>query len=408
MKRTLQSSQTAASPFLSVMALALIAATYGLARLGYGLFLPAFSATFELTPTVGGLLASGASVSYCVSALIGFRFAPTRPRLVAILAGSTAASGSAGVATAQDTLVFAAAVLIAGMGAGFATPALVELVRRNIPAAQMNKTQSVVNSGTGFGVVLAGALALLVGSSWRVAWGLIAVVALGALIGVLRTDRSRTIGGTTDHLVTSTRTSAELRALWHPIMAAFVFGVGVSAVWVHGRILLEDQGMAVALSAGAWIALGMGGAVAVLSAPWLARHSIRTTWLATVVASAVATVVFALAPQYIPLSFAAAALFGLAYTAASSVLIIWATHSATHSAAGTSILFTSLVLGQAVGATLTGSIIEGIGFTAAFAIAAGICLLGVLKPAPRPHPTGRGQATTNQDRATAPALETTA
>lgn len=405
MKRTLQSSQPAASPLFSVIALALIAATYGLARLGYGLFLPSFSTAFNLTPTIGGLLASGASVTYCVSALIGFRFAPTRPRLVAILAGATATSGSAGIAGAQDTVFFAAAVLIAGMGAGFASPALVELVRRNVPPAQQNKMQSVVNSGTGFGVVIAGVLALMVASSWRLAWALIAVVALGALIGVLRTDRSRDTPVPTpagDHHQTKpVRTGAELRALWHPIMAAFIFGVGASALWVHGRTLLEDQGMAVTLSAGAWIALGVGGAGAVLTAPWLARQTLRTTWLATVVAVAAATGVFALAPHNLPLSFAGAALFGLAYTAATSVLIIWATHSATNSAAGTSILFTSLVLGQAVGATLTGSLIEGLGFTGAFAIASGICLLSVLKPAPHPEPT-------NRRKGTAPALETTA
>ncbi|GAA1126312.1 hypothetical protein GCM10009582_24540 [Arthrobacter flavus] len=383
------------------MALALIAATYGLARLGYGLFLPSFSATFGLTPTVGGLLASGASASYCVSALVGFRYAPTRPRLMAILAGATATLGSAGIATTQDTLVFTTAVLIAGMGAGFATPALVELVHRNIAPTQQSKVQSVVNSGTGFGVVVAGVLALVVGTSWRLAWGLIAVVALGALIGVLRTDRSRAVPATDPELTQPAQTGAELRALWHPIVAAFVFGVGSSAIWVHGRTLLEDQGMAVTLSAGAWIALGIGGAVAVLTAPWLARHALRTTWPATVAAVAAATGLFSLVPQNLPLSFAAAALFGLAYTAASSVLIIWATHSATHSAAGTSILFTSLVLGQAVGATLTGSLIEELGFTAAFVTAAGICLLGVLKPAPRPSPTGQG-------RVAAQTLETTA
>ncbi|MBE0010075.1 MFS transporter [Arthrobacter sp. AET 35A] len=353
-----------------------------------------------MTPTVGGLLVSGASVIYCVSALIGFRFAPTRPRLVTILAGATAASGSAGIAAAQNTVFLAAAVLIAGMGAGFASPALVELVRRNIPLAQQNKVQSVVNSGTGFGVVIAGVLALVVASSWRLAWALIAVVALGALIGVLRTDRSRDTPvpaqATDDQRASPARTGAELRALWHPIVAAFSFGVGASAIWVHGRTLLEDQGMAVTLSAGAWIALGVGGAGAVLTAPWLARHTLRTTWLATVVAVAAATGVFALAPQNLPLSFAAAALFGLAYTAATSVLIIWATHSATHSAAGTSILFTGLVLGQAVGATLTGSLIERLGFPAAFAIAAVICLLGVLKPAPRP----RAEAKVSTSKAT--------
>ena len=58
MKRTLQSTDMPAGPLFAVGAVALIAATYGLARLGYGLFLPAFSAAFSLSPTIGGLLAS--------------------------------------------------------------------------------------------------------------------------------------------------------------------------------------------------------------------------------------------------------------------------------------------------------------------------------------------------------------
>ena len=385
MKRTLQSSGLHSSPLFPVAALALIAATYGLARLGYGLFLPSFSATFALTPTVGGLLASGASVVYCASAVVGFRYAPTLPRVVAILAGSTATVGSFGIAAAPNTAVFAAAVLVAGMGAGFASPALVELVQRNSPADQQSKVQSVVNSGTGFGVVIAGVLALAIGTSWRLAWGLIAVVALASLVGVLRTDRSRAAAVPGSKQSQPASSSPEFRALWHPILAAFSFGVGASAIWVHGRTLLEqDGGMAVEVSAGAWIALGVGGAAAVFLAPWLARHSLRITWLVTVVGVAIATGGFAVAPQSPVISFGAAAVFGLAYTAATSVLIIWATHSTANSAAGTSVLFTSLVLGQAVGATLTGALIEVLGFSPAFAVAAGVCLVSVLKPAPRP------------------------
>ncbi|MCC3302177.1 MFS transporter [Arthrobacter sp. zg-Y895] len=390
MKRPLQPSAPTAGPLFAVAAVTLIAATYGLARLGYGLFLPAFSASFELTPAVGGLLSSGASVIYCVSAGLGFVYAPRRPRLMTILAGSTAALGSAGIAAATSTGFFAAAVLLAGMGAGFASPALVELVQRNTKPFRAAKRQSVVNSGTGFGVVAAGLLALLLGSSWRLAWMLIAVIAVAGVVGVLLGDVSRVRGsaggtggtagaGGNDDAGRPQRDGSRQRglglgALKWPLAAAFIYGIGCAAVWVYGRTLLEDQGgMPVALSAGAWIALGVGGAAAVLTAPWLARHSIRLTWPVTVLATAAATGVMALAPGSTGISFATAALFGLAYTAATSVLIIWATATASSSAAGTSALFISLILGQAAGAALTGALIEVSGFGLAFAVSAAAC-----------------------------------
>ncbi|MCC9205176.1 MFS transporter [Arthrobacter sp. zg-Y769] len=399
MKRPLQPSVPTAGPLFAVAAVTLIAATYGLARLGYGLFLPAFSASFELTPAVGGLLSSGASVIYCVSAGLGFVYAPRHPRLMTILAGSTAALGSAGIAASPSTGFFAAAVLLAGMGAGFASPALVELVQRNTKPIRQAKRQSVVNSGTGFGVVAAGLLALILGSSWRLAWVLIAVIAVAGMVGVLRADVSRRRGGSAagddgnddgsrgnDDDAARQRGASQprglglgLAALRWPIAAAFLYGIGCAAVWVYGRTLLEEQGgMPVTLSAGAWIALGIGGAAAVLTAPWLARHPIRLTWPVTVLATAAATGIMAFAPESVGISFATAAVFGLAYTAATSVLIIWATATASSSAAGTSALFISLILGQAAGAALTGALIEASGFGLAFAVAAAACGLSGL------------------------------
>ncbi|MDK1359880.1 MFS transporter [Arthrobacter sp. zg-Y1219] len=386
MKRTLQPQRRQAGPLFAVGAVALIAATYGLARLGYGLFLPAFSATFALTPSVGGLLASGTSVLYCVSALAAARYSPGHPRLMTLLAGTTAALGSAGIAAAHATPFFVVAVLLAGLGAGFASPALVELVQRNIRAEDQKRFQSVVNSGTGFGVVAAGTLALAFGTSWRLAWGLIAVLTLAAMIAVLRADTSGAdaVSGSSDGDSAPQRSKGGLRPLRRPIAAAFAAGVGSAAIWVHGRTLLEQQGgLSSGTSAMAWIALGFGGAAAVLTAPWLARRTIGASWRVTVLALAAATGTFAVAPQSALLSFGASALFGLAYTAATSVLIIWATLVSPSGAAGTSVLFTSLVLGQSVGSTLTGELIEALGFGPAFIIAAGVSAAAALGFAPR-------------------------
>lgn len=362
-------------------AVALIAATYGLARFGYGLFLPSFSSSFALTPALAGFISSGASVTYCASAAFGFRYAPRRPRFVTIFAGSTATFGSLGIAAAQDTVFFILAVLMAGMGAGFASPALVELVQRNTATAERSKLQSIVNSGTGFGVVTAGGLVLVLGPFWRAAWIIIALITFTAMVGVLRSDASdagKGLSKTVKHSQGSAGTG-RVRGLGRPIAAAFFLGLGSTALWVYGRSLLEnDGGMTAATSSIVWMALGAGSSSALLLAPWLAQHSVRTTWYMTVGATSAATVGFAMVPTNPTLSLAAAGLFGLAYTAATSVLIIWASLTAANSSAGTSILFISLVLGQALGSTVIGALIQTTSLIFAFITAGAICLISAL------------------------------
>ncbi|MHA7189144.1 MFS transporter [Arthrobacter sp. MDT2-16] len=383
MKRSLQFATSRRDLLFAASAVSLIAVTYGLARLGYGLFLPAFSASFPLPPAVSGLLAAGASVLYCVSAGIGFRFAQGHPRAVTLLAGLSAALGSIGIAGAQTTPIFAAGVLLAGTGAGFASPALVELVQRNTAPEARGRLQSVVNSGTGFGVVLAGALSLVLGEAWRLAWALVAVLAVTSMLAVLRLDGSAVAPAAPPRPAPSLVARSSRRGLARPLCGAFVFGIGCAAVWVYGRSTLEQSGgMSEGLSAGAWIALGLGGAGATLVSRWLAGRSVPAAWSLTTLATAAATALLGTVPDSLLLAYAASALFGLAYTAATSVLILWASTTDAGSAAGTSLLFTSLVLGQAAGAPLTGFLLQQGGATLAFAVAALACAASTAAAAP--------------------------
>ena len=156
---------------LVVAGAALIACTYGLARYGYGLFLPSFRADFALTSTLSGLLATGAFGSYCAAALLsGHLVGAGRSRLAAALAGAVAAAGCVAVAAAPKVAVLGVALLVAGTGAGLASPALVSLVDHAVAAPARPRAQTVVNAGTGAGVLVAGPLALALAGHWRVAW----------------------------------------------------------------------------------------------------------------------------------------------------------------------------------------------------------------------------------------------
>src|SRR3978361_386777 len=84
---------------------ALIAGTYGLVRLAYGLFLSDIQASLRLTSAPAGWGSSGPAVGSCMGALVGL-MADRPPRLLVLAAVGTAALGAAGMALAPVAAAF--------------------------------------------------------------------------------------------------------------------------------------------------------------------------------------------------------------------------------------------------------------------------------------------------------------
>lgn len=216
---------------LVISGMVLIAATYGLARFGFGFFLPRITEDFHLPPSVSGAIQAGSFLSYCVTAAAAARLG-ARPRFVVACAGATAALGSVGVAAAPNSGVLAAGVVIAGAGAGFATPGLVRLIERNIAAARQESAQTIVNAGTGAGIVAAGLLLILTAGQWRLGWAGIAVLAALSSAAVLRSDRSspEPAGGESGTADSPRLRLGLLAVLARPLAAALLAGASSAAV----------------------------------------------------------------------------------------------------------------------------------------------------------------------------------
>lgn len=342
---------------------ALIACTYGLARYGYGLFLPTFRADFRLSATLSGLLATGAFGSYCAAAAF---------------AGVLAAGVAVAVAAAPTTAVLAVALLVAGSGAGLASPALVALVDRAVPAADRPRAQTVVNAGTGLGVFLAGPLALALTEHWRMAWLCFAAL---TVLATAATVRAETPLPTADP---ASRRALRLPAPWRrlvpAILAASLAGIGSAAVWTFGRDLIVTAGGLGPLAATAfWVVIGAAGVTGAVAGDAVRRWNVPRTWTAFAVTLAVSTVGLALAPDTPAVAFVCAAAFGGSYVALSGVLIAWGTELHPDSpGSANAILFLTLAAGQALGALLLGGLTDAtdplIAFTAAAVLAAASCL----------------------------------
>ena len=384
---------------LVVAGTALIAVTYGLVRLAYGLVLPDVQADLGLSASAAGGIASGASLLYCVGAVVGFVQAARRPRVLVVAAALTAAVGSVGMALAPGAAVFGAAAVLGSAGAGLASPALVQVVTRNVRPAGVSRAQTIVNSGTGPGLVAAGLVALVVLPDWRTAWLVAAgsAVLVGAAVLLLDSDRHDSDTDTDDsHTDTDSDTnthdsdtdSAEaphrptrswFRRHTTPLVAAGLLGAGSAAVWNAGRAALVAAGADRTTSIVAWIAIGVGGAAVVLTARRLADLGLRWTWLVTVAAVALGTLALGLAPGRIGVVLVACAVFGWGYTAATGALLSWtASIDAERAPAGASMLFVVLVLGQAVGGAAAGTAVDGVGYGATLVAAAVVTALALV------------------------------
>ncbi len=304
------------------------------------------------------------------------------PRPIAVTAGLAAVAGTALIAAAPTTAVLAAGVVVAGSSTGLASPPLADAVARWVTADRRNRVQTVVNAGTGLGVMVSGPIALLVNENWRVArWVFaataVAVTAWTAIAIPGRHDSARD-GQDATNLPSPLLPPGALRLLG----AAALVGLASSAVWTFGRDIAVTSGGASPQSAKImWIVLGAAGLLAAFTGDLAARVGPRTAWSVATLTLAPATAWFALAAH--PAILVAATAFGAVYIALTGLLLLSGTQIYPDAPAfGVGAAFLLIAVGQAVGAPLIGILTDLTSQPTAFLIAAAAAAAAVvLKPA---------------------------
>ncbi|MFS0866586.1 MFS transporter [Microbacterium sp. 179-B 1A2 NHS] len=373
---------------LAIGGLALIAVCYGLARFAYGLFVPAFRSAFDLDAAAAGLIASGSYGAYCIGI---FAATATTPRLgarvVAVGAGVLATAGTALIAFAPDALVLAAGVMLAGSSTGVASPPLAHAVAKRVSAGRRDRVQTIVNAGTGLGVMVSGPVALLAQEQWRVAWIIFAVICalVTAWMAVLMPAARDGAPGRRGE-----------RHAWLPtgagrlLLAAGTMGLATAAVWTFGQdILTAEGGHDRTFATIAWIVLGACGLIGATAGDLAGRIGLARSWTLLMVGAAAATLAIGVLPGSGVAAIVASGVFGAVYIALTGILLVWSTRVyADVPARGVGVAFLALALGQAVGAPLLGGGADAAGLPAAFVAAAAVALIGALvrPPAGRHRP----------------------
>nr|WP_245324291.1 MFS transporter [Nesterenkonia lacusekhoensis] len=369
----------------------LIAVAYGLARFAYGLFVPAFRAEFGLDPGVVGLIGSSSYVAYCLAIYPAMMLTPRLgSRTMVVITGTLATLGTALVGLAPHAAVLAVGVVLGGMSTGLASPPLAHAVSARVAWPHRDRVQTIINAGTGLGVAVSGPVALVTLAHWRSAWLIFAAVALLATLWAAQSvPHARLARPGAERQGTGERLRSLLPDPLLPDGAlrlhatAVLMGAATAAVWVFGQDVLTGSGGQSQFTATvAWSGLGLCGLLGAAVGDIAHRVGMRVAWGGSAVLIALATAVIGLLPGQVGLTAAACGAFGAVYIAMSGLILISA--AATYCeqpAAGVGVAFLMLALGQSIGGSLVGGLLEGLGAAPAFTAAAGVALISaVLAP----------------------------
>jgi predicted MFS family arabinose efflux permease len=355
---------------------ALIGASYGLGRYAYGLYLPSLRTELGFGAATAGAVAAGAYAGFCVGLVAAAVVAGRgHARAAALAAGAGAAAGTAAIAVAGSTAVVAAGVALGGLSTGLASPALAGLIAATVAPGRRDRAMTVVNAGTGLGVLVCAPAALAAPDSWRAACALFAALSLAVTAAVA----AATAGGSGPGRDAAPRPAARsaapsLRDRAPLAVGAVGLGAAGSAYWTFGRDLLTAAG-AGGDGPALWMALGAASILGAFAGDGVARGQAGRLWAVLLVALGASTAGLALAPSSLPLALGSAVVFGASFVALTGIVILWATRLDEHRpAAAVSGAFVLLALGGLAGAPVVGALIDHAGWAAGFLAAAGVAL----------------------------------
>lgn len=365
----------------------LIAACYGLARYSFGLFLPAISVNLSLSPVLAGVIAGGAFAGYCMAILVSTWLAERLgPRAVAALAGLIAGTGLLAMALSVSAPMLAASVLFAGLSTGLVSPPMAAAVEMSVTPHSRPLVNTVINAGTSGGVVLSGLAALALGAHWRYAFALFGVMSFAVTIPALFVTPKGGGRRAPPRRVTLSPGLVRLMA------AAFLTGMVSTAIWSFGAVMTTRSLGANGQAGLFWIVAGVSGAAGALAGSFTNRWGVNAAHRVFLVLTACAVAMVGLASSSVS-ALVGGAVFGAAYVTLTGIYLVWGiVEMPERPAAGLTVGFLSIAVGQIVGAPLFGSLLDAVRTKDAAVVFAILALVTCLIRAPgrtSPQPAPR-------------------
>ncbi|AIC94310.1 MULTISPECIES: MFS transporter [Shouchella] len=361
--------------------LAMIAVTYAMARLNFGLFLPDIANDLQISESEGGLIGSLGYVAYTFALFFSaLLMNKVGSKGVNVIAGTTAVIGLVAIATAHSFLHVSFGVFIAGLGSGFASPALSQQAKLLLPKKQVDQGNTWINSGTSFGLMATAPVVLLFTEQWRLSFWLFACIGMAVLIW-------NVLSFPTTDLDKIAKPPHRKRKPFHTInqakyllIASYVIGMTSSVYWTFGRSFLTvEYGATATESILFWLVIGVAGIVGGLAGGLIQR--IGLSWSYRLILIVLLSSMMLLNLSHSLVVFSSAALFGGAYIFLTGLFIVWATRmDDMMPSTGVSLSFLALGIGQSLGSFVAGKLIESLSYSLTFTLFSLAGLIGLIIP----------------------------
>ncbi|WP_226991900.1 MFS transporter [Cronobacter condimenti] len=368
--------------FLALSGFSLIAAAYGLARFSWGLLLPAVIRDIPMSSTLIGALSAASFAAYGVASVVAsLCTARTGPKLPALLAGLFAITGLIILAKASGPLWLLVGVVFGGVSSGLVSPPMAEAVNRNVAQAQRPGINTVINAGTGGGIIFSALAVLLMPGQWREIWLIFAAV---AVVPTLMALRAMPAGASGARVSIKNQLAAIRRpALRPPLIVALLSGVVSAAYWSFGPLMFQSlAGMNEHGVTLMWLVTGIAGCFGVFTGVLTGRVGINAAHRVMQLLTLAALGLLALSSGHPWLCWGVAALYGFAYITLSGVLLVSGVSAAAEfPAAGLGAVFLLLAIGQMLGSAIFGMLLDATGGLVALGCFGALPVLTLCLPA---------------------------
>jgi predicted MFS family arabinose efflux permease len=270
-------------------------------------------------------------------------------------------------------------VLVAATSAGWTWAPFSDAVATLVPPQRRSRTLAVISTGTTFGLMVAGPVALLTGSAWRVAWVLFA----GCAVVVAVWNAWLLPAGAqldSQHRLPDLRWGWFVCSRSRPLFAvAFSYGLIAAFYYTYAVDLVRASGLPSSSGPLLWAVIGVGGTTGVITGDLAERFGVRRVLVACLALLSAAIALLAAAPASWPAVLASALVYGAAYMPIAALLVVWsASVFAQQPATGFSATVLVLAVGSIAGPAVLGAIAGQLGLPAAFFLAAGLTLCTAL------------------------------
>ncbi len=324
-----------------------------------------------------GLIASTSYLGYLLATLIAMSVsAKFGPRFPTVLGGFMATAGMTLIATSSSTLLLTLGVFLAGTSPGLSYPPLSDAIIHVVSQPKRERAYAWINSGTSFGVILAGPIALWSGQSWRTAWLIFALVALVSTLWnwvVMPTQNTSGVSKDIPKMNIDLFMRKSAGALY---IAAFLFGIITSVYWTFAvDLLVSDNALSERNAIAFWVLIGVAGILGCFAGDVVNRIGMRTAFKYTMLAITCAIAILPLAAKWAAFALISGALFGATFISITAIFGIWSIYTYNdRPSAGFGATFFLISLGQIVGPVVAGYVAALIGMDTIFYTSALFCL----------------------------------